>query len=130
MIQKKWKLFKRKINVKITKRNHVFKGFASSYNIEILNSFNPDLKYWICKLTELLTQLKGFKFVTTLPLVFQKINSEDKTYGTFYSNSEAEIIINESDFDDVFESIYTTIISNIEKSLEKFWGWIIDSVIH
>ena len=44
--------------------------------------------------------------MTTLPLVFQKINSEDKTYDTFYSNSKAEIIINESDFDDVFQSIY------------------------
>ena len=27
---------------------------------------------------------------------------------TLYSNSKAEIIINESDIDDVFESIYTT----------------------
>ena len=75
-----------------------------------------------------MTQLKGFKFVTTLPLVFQKINSEDKTYDTFYSNSKAEIIINESDFDDVFQSIYTTIITNIWKSLGKSAAWIIDSV--
>ena len=28
----------------------------------------------------------------------------------FYSNSKAEIIINESDIDDAFESIYTIII--------------------
>ena len=28
-------------NVKITKREHAFKGFASNYNYEILNSFNP-----------------------------------------------------------------------------------------
>ena len=66
--------------------------------------------------------------MTTLPLVFQKINSEDKTYGTFYSNSKAEIIINESDFDDVFQSIYTAIITNIWKSLGKSAAWIIDSV--
>ena len=30
------------------------------------------------KLIELLTQLKGFKFVTTLVLVFKKIESKDK----------------------------------------------------
>ena len=36
---------------------------------------------------ELLTQLKGFKFVTTLLLVLKKIESEDKTkYETFYSS--------------------------------------------
>ena len=35
----------------------------------------------------------------------------------------------QSDIDDVFESVYTTIISNIQKSLGKGSDWIIDSVI-
>ena len=35
----------------------------------------------------------------------------------------------ESDIDDVFESICTTIIANIKKYLEKGSGWIIDSVV-
>ena len=29
---------------KITKREHTFKGFASTYNVEILNSFNTELQ--------------------------------------------------------------------------------------
>ena len=67
-----------------------------------------------------MTQLKGFKFVTTLVFVFKKIESEDKTKNdTFFSNSKAEIIINKSDIDDVFQSIHTTVISNIQKSLRK-----------
>ena len=42
----------------------------------------------------------------TLVLVFKMIESEDKTnYDTFYSHSKAETIINESDIDDVLESI-------------------------
>ena len=58
----------------------------------------------------------------TLVLVFKKTESEEKTkYDTFYSNTKAEIIINESDIDDVFKSICTTIISNIQKSLEKMF---------
>ena len=66
----------------------------------------------------MLNQLKGFKFVTTLVLVFKKIESEGKTkYDTFYSHSKAKTIINESDIDDVFELIYTTTISNIPKPL-------------
>ena len=28
--------------LEITKREHAFKGFASPYNVEILNSFNPE----------------------------------------------------------------------------------------
>ena len=30
-------------NTKITKRKHAFEGYASTYNAEILNSFNPEL---------------------------------------------------------------------------------------
>ena len=41
------------------------------------------------------------------------------TYNTFYSISKAEIIINESNIDDVFESLYSTVISNTKKSLGK-----------
>ena len=68
--------------------------------------------------------------MTTLVLVLKKIKSEDKTKSdTFYSNSKAEIIINKYDIDDVFKSIYITVITNIEKSLGKGSGWIIDSVI-
>ena len=50
-------------------------------------------------------------------------------YDNFYSSSKAEIIINESDVDDVFKSIYTTVIRNIQRSLGKGSGWIIDPVI-
>ena len=68
--------------------------------------------------------------MATLVLVFKKIESEDKTkYDNFYSSSKGEIIMNKNDIDDVFQSIYTTIITNIQKSLGKCSGWIIDSVI-
>ena len=41
---KKSKYFLNAKTVKIKKRRHAFKGFASTYNVEILNSFNPKLK--------------------------------------------------------------------------------------
>ena len=118
------------------KKGHAFKGFASTYNVEILNSFNPELQLKDTesaiksKLIELLTQLKGLKFVTTLVLVFKKIESEDKTkYDNFYWSLRAEIIINESDIDDVFQSIYITVITNMQKFLGKDSGSIFDWVI-
>ena len=77
-----------------------------------------------------MSKLRGFKLVTTLVLVFKKIKSKDKIkYDNIYSNSKAEIIINESDIDDVFESIHITTISNIQKFSGKGSGWIIDLVI-
>ena len=104
--------------------------------MQILNYFNPELKLKDtessirAKLIELLSQLKVFKFVTTIVLAFRKIESKDKAkYDNFNSSSKVEIIINESDIDNVFKSIYTAIIRNIHKSLGKGSGWIIDSVI-
>ena len=48
---------------------------------------------------------------------------------TFYSYSKAETIINKRDINDVFESIFTTVASNIQKFLGKGSGSTIDSVI-
>ena len=84
MIQKKFESFWNEKNVKITKQKHTFKGFASSYNVEILNYFNPGLQIKDTSpaikshLIDLLTQLKSFKFVTILVLVFKKTELEDK----------------------------------------------------
>ena len=93
------------------------KGYASTYYVKILNSFNAELQLKDTeseiksKLIDLLAQLKGFKFVLTLALVFTKIESEDKSkYSTFHSHSKAETNINESDIGDVFKSIFITII--------------------
>ena len=69
--------------------------------------------------------------MTTLTLEFQKkTEGDDETkYDTFSSNSKAETIINESDIDEVFETIYILIKSKIQKSLRKKSGWITDLVI-
>ena len=48
-------------------------------------------------------------------------------YDNFYLSSKTEIIISESDIDDISQSIYTTTITNIKKSSDS--GWIIDWVI-
>ena len=61
-------------------------------------------------------QLKDFKFVAALVEVFKKIENDDKTkFNKFYSHSS--------------ESIYTTIMSNIQESSGKGSDWIFDSVI-
>ena len=74
-----------KKNLKITKQEYAFKSYAITYNVEILKCFNPELQLGDTesateiKLIELLSQLRGFKFVTTLVLVFKMTESKDKT---------------------------------------------------
>ena len=63
------------------------------------------------KLKKVLIELRELKFVTSLVLVFTKIESDDDTnYNTFYSDSNADIIVHESDI--VFDSIYNKVILN------------------
>ena len=82
--------------MKITKREHAFKGYASTYNVEILNSFNPKLQLRDTesaiksKLIELLSQLRGVKFVTTLVLVFKNIEIKDKQSMTIFIQAQKQ----------------------------------------
>ena len=65
-----------------------------------------------------------------LVFVVKKIVSEEKEkYGTFYLHAKAGTIINKSDIDNIFESIYTKITWNLQTFLEKSSSWIINSVI-
>ena len=72
MIQKSENFLNDK-NAKMTKWKHAFK---SSYNVEILFFFNPGLQLKNTesvikiKLIALLSESNGFKFATTLVLVF------------------------------------------------------------
>ena len=72
-------------NIKRTKREQGFKGFSCTYNFGILNFFDPEhTEYTESAIKnifkKLLSQLRGFKFMTTLVLVFKKIESKDKIF--------------------------------------------------
>ena len=66
------KKFLTKKYAKITKRCHAYKDYASCYNVNILNSVNPELQLKESesavrnKLIDLLCEGKAFKFVTRL----------------------------------------------------------------
>ena len=65
---------------------------ASSYNVDNLNPFNPELEHKDTasvirnKLTDLLTELRGFTFLKTL--VIELKSDDEAKYTTFYSNSK------------------------------------------
>ena len=108
-------------NAKITKQAHAFKGYASSCNVEILNSSNTELQLKDRESSNLQFELKGFKLITVIVLEFEKIQSDDKALcSTFYLHSKAGTIINESDIDEAFESIYSTVIQTYKISRTRF----------
>ena len=71
--------------------------------------------------------------MTTQLLVLKKTESEDKAkYDNFYSKNlfiKIYQFINESDIHDKFQSLYSKIIINIQNSLGKGSGWVIDLAI-
>ena len=89
------------------------------FNVKFLIYFNPKLQPRNIessiknKIRKLLTELRLFKFVTTLDLVDNiEHDNNKKKHETFYSPSKAETIINKRDIDDVFKIKYASIISN------------------
>ena len=124
-----WKKGSKK--AKITKRSHTYKGYSSTYNVEIVNSFNSELQLKDNKsairnkLNALLTELKVFKFVKILFLKFRKIEND---YETKHLLLKAEHII-ETDIDNIFGSICSIIIQNLQKLRGNGSNWITDSVI-
>ena len=92
-------------NAKIAKRSYASKVYESTYNVEILCNL------WNCKIqlkdaecttkhkpTYLLSESRGFKFVTKLVLQFKTESDDETKYSIFYLKTKAETIIN-----DVFE---------------------------
>ena len=81
--------------------SHVCKGYASTYHVRILKYFNPELQLNNAEsaskniLIDLLSQLRGFKFVIALALEFKKKGDDETKYSAFYSNSKAKTVINE-----------------------------------
>ena len=81
--------------------SHVYKGYASTYHFRILKYFNPELQLNNAEsaskniLIDLLSQLRGFKFVIALALEFKKKGDDETKYSAFYSNSKAKTVINE-----------------------------------
>ena len=87
-----------------------------------MNSFNLKLQLKNTefaiksKLKSLLHELRRFQFVIILVL---KLKKKQKTKcSTSYSNSKAKTVIYDTDIDNVFESIHSTVM---KKKYENIW---------
>ena len=61
-------------------------------------------------------EIRGFKFQITLVIDFKKeLNDDETEYVSIFFNFNAELIINDLNIDETFESSYQTITSRIQK---------------
>ena len=93
---------------KIKELNEALKGHAKSYEIELLDNLNPLNHFTKTRpqteshLEDLLKTMKGFKFIETLEVTFEKDTIDSKTgkrvsiYKTAFFNGKAKTITNES----------------------------------
>ena len=123
---------------KIKELNKALKGHAKSYKIELLDNLNPLNHFTKTRplteshLEDLLKTMKGFKFIETLEVMFEKDTIDSKTgklvriYKTAFFNGKAETITKVDDIEPELNMSRQEILNVINKWVSEGSGWVID----
>ena len=112
---------------KIKELNRALKGYTKSYEIELQDNLNP-LNHFIktrpkteSHLEDLLKTMKGFKFIETLEVMFEKDTINSKTgkrvsiYKTAFFNGKAKIVTKVDDLEPEINMSRQEILNTIDK---------------
>ena len=125
---------------KIKELNRALKGHAKSYEIELQDNLNPLNHFTKTRpLTEshqedLLKTMKGFKFIETLEVTFEKYTIDSKTgkrvsiYKTAFFNGKAKTITKVDDSEPELNMSRQEILNTIDKWVSEGSGWVIDEI--
>ena len=125
---------------KIKELNRALKGHAKSYDIEFQDNLNPLNHFAKTKelveshLENLLKDMKGFKFIETLEVTFEKDNIDSKTgkhvsiYKTAFFNGKAKTISKPNDIEPELSMSRQEILNVIDKWVSEGSGWVIDQI--
>ena len=125
---------------KIKELNKALKGHAKSYEIELQDNLNPLNHFTKTKalaeshLENLLKDMKGFKFIETLEVVFEKDTIDSKTgkcvslYKTAFFNGKAKTITKVDDIESELNISRQEILNVIDKWVSEGSGWVIDRI--
>ena len=125
---------------KIKELDRALKGHAKSYDIELQDNLNPLNHFAKTKeLVEshwenLLKDMKGFKFIETLEVTFEKDNIDSKTgkrisiYKTAFFNGKAKTITKGNDIEPELSMSRQEILNVIDKWVSEGSGWVIDRI--
>ena len=125
---------------KIKELNWAFKGHAKSYEIELQDNLNP-LNHFTktrpqteSNLEDLLKTMKGFKFIETLEVTFEKDTIDSKTgkcisiYNTAFFNGKAKTITKVDDIKSEPNMSRQEILNVIDKWVSEGLGWVTDRI--
>ena len=133
----------RTINVpvpKIKELNQALNGHAKSYEIELQDNLNPLNHFTKTRalveshLENLLKDMKGFKFIETLEVTFEKDTIDSKTgkcvsiYKTAFFNGKAKTITKANDIEHELSMSRLEILNVIDKWVSEGSGWVIDRI--
>ena len=125
---------------KIKELNKALKGHAKSYGIELQDNLNPLNHFTKTKalveshLGNLLKDMKGFKFIETLEVTFEKDTIDSKTgkcvsiYKTAFFNGKAKTITKPNDIEPELSMSRQEILNVIDKWISEGSGWVIDRI--
>ena len=125
---------------KIKELNKALKGHAKSYEIEhqdhlnLLNHFTKTRPQTESHLEDLLKTMKGFKFIETLKVTFEKDTIDSKTgkrisiYKTAFFNGKAKIVTKVDDIESELNMSRQEILNVIDKWVSEGSGWVIDRI--
>ena len=125
---------------KVKELNRAPKGHAKSYDIELQDNLNPLNHFMKTKtlvkshLEDLLKDMKGFKFIETLEVMFEKDTIDSKTgkrvsiYKTAFFNSKAKIVTKANDIEPELNMSRQEILNVIDEWVSEGSGWVIDRI--
>ena len=125
---------------KIKELNRALKGHAKSYEIELQDNLNPLNHFTKTRplteshLEDLLKTMKGFKFIETLEVTFEKDTIDSKTgkrvsiYKTAFFNGKAKTITKVDDIEPELSISRQEILNVIDKWVSEGLGWVIDQI--
>ena len=125
---------------KIKELNRALKGHAKSCNIELQDNLNPLNHLTKTKalveshLENLLKDMKGFKFIEMLEVMFEKDTIDSKTgkhvsiYKTAFFNGKAKIVTEVDDIEPELNMSRQEILNVIDKWVSEGSGWVIDRI--
>ena len=119
---------------KIEQTDKALKGYTKSFEINIKNNKDPlaqmqnTRKAIEHRVITLLNEMKGFKYVETLKVTFEKISADEIVEKSAYFNSTPQTIINQMEIADSLQSSKQQILNKIAQWISEGSGWTIKSV--
>ena len=115
----------------IIKTDHVFKGYAMVYKVEIVKKKYPLIQVEVSKTSiknlfnDLLDETKGFKYQITLKILLKKYKGTEIEFSLIYFNSTTKTVINHK-FD--LGKSAQEILHRIDNWINEGSGWIVESI--